>query len=199
MEKAIFGAGCFWGVEAAFQKTKGVQSTTVGYTGGAMKNPTYENVCTNITGHAEVVQIIYDEKIISYEQLLDTFWNIHDPTQLNRQGPDRGAQYRSVIFYQNDMQKIVAENSKKKQQNSGRYKKQIVTEIIKAQTFFPAEEYHQKYLEKHGNSNEDLPSLYRNEVFLVLGHHQKHDQDGYRKDCIILQFDSSHGLHLISV
>ena len=152
MEKAIFGAGCFWGVEAAFQKTKGVQSTTVGYTGGAMKNPTYEDVCTNITGHAEVVQIIYDEKIISYEQLLDTFWNIHDPTQLNRQGPNRGAQYRSVIFYQNDMQKIVAENSKKKQQNSGRYKKQIVTEIIKAQTFFPAEEYHQKYLEKHGNS-----------------------------------------------
>ena len=152
MEKATFGAGCFWGVEAAFQKIKGVQSTTVGYMGGPLKNPTYEDVCTNTTGHAEVVHIIYDEKIISYEQLLDIFWNIHDPTQLNRQGPDRGTQYRSVIFYYNDIHKKVAEKSKKKQQNSGRYKKQIVTEIIKAQTFYPAEEYHQKYLEKHGNS-----------------------------------------------
>lgn len=153
MEKATFGAGCFWGIEAAFQKIKGVQSTTVGYMGGSLKNPTYEDVCTNTTGHAEVVQIIYDEKVLSYEQLLDTFWNIHDPTQLNRQGPDRGTQYISVIFYHNDIQKKVAENSKKKQQNSGRYKKQIVTEIIKAQTFYPAEEYHQKYLKKQGSAS----------------------------------------------
>lgn len=146
MEKATFGAGCFWGVEAAFQKVKGVTSTTVGYMGGNFKNPTYEDVCTDKTGHAEVLQITYDPSKVSYEKLLEIFWNIHDPTQLNKQGPDTGTQYRSAIFYHNEQQKKLAEESKKKL----KYNKPIVTEIIKAKEFYPAEEYHQKYLEKHG-------------------------------------------------
>jgi len=146
MEKATFGAGCFWHVEAAFQKVKGVTSTTVGYTGGKLRSPTYEDVCTDKTEHAEVVQITYDPSKVSYEKLLEIFWNIHDPTQLNRQGPDTGTQYRSVIFYHNEQQKKIAEESKKKL----KYKKPIVTEITKAKEFYPAEEYHQKYLEKHG-------------------------------------------------
>lgn len=148
MQTATFGAGCFWGVEAAFQNQNGVISTKVGYIGGHLKNPTYEDVCTDKTGHAEVVQIIFDAKKISYEQLLDIFWNIHDPTQLNRQGPDRGTQYRSVIFFHNEKQKQIAEESKKRQQESGKYKDLIVTEINPAKEFYPAEEYHQKYLNK---------------------------------------------------
>ena len=147
MAKATFGAGCFWGVEAAFQKIKGVKSITVGYMGGTLKNPTYEDVCTNTTGHTEVVHIIYDELKVTYEQLLNTFWNIHDPTQLNRQGPDIGNQYRSVIFCYDDNQRKIAERTKIEQ--SKKFKREIATEIAKAQTFYPAEEYHQKYFEKN--------------------------------------------------
>src|SRR4030042_5532224 len=127
MQKAIFGAGCFWGVEASFQKIKGVNSTIVGFMGGKIKNPTYEKVCTDKTGHAEVVQIIYDPLIISYEKLLEIFWSIHDPTQLNRQGLDIGTQYRSVIFYHSEEQKKIAEQSKQKQLL--RYKKELTTEV----------------------------------------------------------------------
>ena len=147
MEKATFAAGCFWGVEASFQKIKGVMSTTVGYMGGKIKNPTYEQVCTDKTGHAEVVQITYNPSVISYEKLLDVFWSIHDPTQLNRQGPDTGTQYRSVIFYHSDEQKKIAEQSKQKQ--TAKHKKEIATEITPAKEFYPAEEYHQKYFEKN--------------------------------------------------
>jgi len=150
MEKATFGAGCFWHVEAAFQKIKGVTSTTVGYMGGNLKNPTYADVCTDKTGHAEVLQIIYEPKIITYEQLLDIFWSIHDPTQLNRQGPDKGTQYRSVLFYHNEQQKKTAEQSKNKIEKSKKYTKPITTEITKAKEFYKAEEYHQKYFEKNG-------------------------------------------------
>jgi len=150
MEKATFGAGCFWGVEASFQNIKGVKSTAVGYMGGKLINPTYEDVCTDKTGHAEVIQILYDPAKISYEHLLEIFWNIHDPTQLNRQSSDIGTQYRSVIFYHNEKQKQIAEKSKNKQQKTGKYQKPIVSEITPAKEFYPAEEYHQKYLEKHG-------------------------------------------------
>ena len=148
MEIATFGAGCFWGVEAAFQKIKGVIKTTVGYMGGTKNNPTYEDVCTDETGHAEVVQIHFDIKIVTYEELLDVFWKIHDPTQLNRQGLDMGTQYRSVIFYYNEKQKKAAENSKNKQEKSGKFKKSIVTEIKPAKEFYKAEEYHQNFLKK---------------------------------------------------
>jgi peptide-methionine (S)-S-oxide reductase len=150
MQKAAFGAGCFWGVEAAFQKIKGVKSTIVGYMGGNFKNPTYEDVCTDKTGHAEVVQIEFDPKLISYEELLEIFWKNHDPTELNRQGFDFGTQYRSVIFYYNEVQKKLAEESKNKKQVELKNNKIIVTEITPARDFYPAEEYHQKYLEKHG-------------------------------------------------
>jgi len=150
MEKATFGAGCFWGVEAAFQNIKGIKSTIVGYMGGKLKNPTYEDVCTDKTGHAEVIQILYDPAKISYEHLLNIFWSIHDPTQLNRQSNDIGTQYRSVIFYHNEKQKQIAEKSKNKQQKTGKNQKPIVSEITPAKEFYPAEEYHQKYLEKHG-------------------------------------------------
>ena len=153
MEIATFGAGCFWGIEFTFQKIKGVLKTTVGYMGGNKKNPTYEDVCTDKTGHAEVVQIQFDKKIVTYEKLLDVFWEIHDPTQLNRQGPDLGAQYRSVIFFHNKDQKKLAEISKNKQEKSGKYKKPIVTEILPAEEFYKAEEYHQNYLKKHGGSS----------------------------------------------
>jgi peptide-methionine (S)-S-oxide reductase len=149
MEKATFGAGCFWGVEKAFRKIKGVEKTTVGYMGGSLKNPTYEDVCANKTGHAEVIQIEYDPKVVSYEDLLDIFWNVHDPTQLNRQGPDYGTQYRSVIFYQTEQQKRLAEKSRENLEKSKKYKKPIVTEIRKVDTFYKAEEYHQNYLNKH--------------------------------------------------
>ncbi len=153
MEIATFGAGCFWGVEAAFIKVKGVVSTKVGYMGGNLDNPTYEDVCTDRTGHTEVVEVKYDPKKISYEELLDVFWNIHDPTQLNRQGPDTGSQYRSVIFYYDDFQRKKAEESKLKLENIGKFKNKIVTSIEPAKNFWQAEEYHQKYFEKNQNSS----------------------------------------------
>ena len=149
MEKATFAAGCFWGVEAVFERTDGVEKTTVGYIGGKTKNPTYEQVCTGKTGHAEAVQIIYNPKIITYEQLLKTFWMMHNPTQKNRQGPDIGTQYRSAIFYHNQEQKQIAEQSKKEKDLGVK----IQTEITLAKEFYPAEEYHQKYLKKQGRTS----------------------------------------------
>lgn len=151
MQLATFGAGCFWGVEAVFQKIQGVLKTTVGYMGGGIVDPTYEQVCSGKTGHAEVIQIEFDPKQVSYEVLLDIFWKLHDPTQYHRQGPDIGSQYRSVIFYHDDIQKNLAEQAKIEQQK--RYDKKVVTEITPALTFYPAEEYHQKYLEKQGKSS----------------------------------------------
>jgi peptide-methionine (S)-S-oxide reductase len=150
MEKATFGAGCFWGVEAAFRRVPGVIDTAVGYAGGTLDKPTYQDVCTDRTGHAEVVQVEYDPAKVSYDQLLDVFWNNHNPTTLNRQGPDVGTQYRSVIFYHTPEQQTAAEASKAKLQASGRFRQPIVTEIKPAPTFYRAEEYHQRYLEKHG-------------------------------------------------
>jgi peptide-methionine (S)-S-oxide reductase len=150
MEKATFGAGCFWHVEEAFRHLKGVHSTKVGYSGGTTTNPTYEDVCTDKTGHAEVVEVTYDPRIITYEKLLSVFWEIHDPTTKNRQGPDVGTQYRSVIFYHTDEQKTAAEHSRDNLEQSKKYSKKIVTEISKAPTFYRAEEYHQQYLAKHG-------------------------------------------------
>jgi peptide-methionine (S)-S-oxide reductase len=150
MEKATFGAGCFWHVEEAFRHLGGVLSTTVGYTGGTTKNPTYEEVCTDKTGHVEVVEITYDPQKITYAELLHVFWDIHDPTTKNRQGPDIGTQYRSAIFYHSPEQKTAAELSKETLENAKKYKKKIVTEITQATTFYPAEEYHQRYFEKHG-------------------------------------------------
>ncbi|MBA7511094.1 Peptide methionine sulfoxide reductase MsrA [subsurface metagenome] len=149
MEKATFGAGCFWGIEEAFQKTNGVISTRVGYSGGTLKNPTYKDVCSSETGHAEVVEIVYDPSIVSYEELLNIFWNIHDPTSLNRQGWDIGTQYRSVIFYHNEEQKKNALLAKIRHKKAGTYKKPIVTEIKPVSEFFIAEEYHQRYIEKN--------------------------------------------------
>jgi peptide-methionine (S)-S-oxide reductase len=150
MEVATFGAGCFWGVEETFRKIPGVKNTVVGYMGGTTENPTYEEVCTDKTGHAEVVQVEYDPAEVSYEELLDVFWNSHNPTTLNRQGPDVGTQYRSVIFYHTPEQKRVAEASKEKMDRSGKWKDPIVTEITPASTFYRAEEYHQRYLQKRG-------------------------------------------------
>jgi peptide-methionine (S)-S-oxide reductase len=148
---ATFGAGCFWGVEAAFRNVDGVISTAAGYMGGFVKNPTYEQVCTGETGHAEVVQVIYDPARVGYEQLLDLFWSIHDPTQLNRQGADTGPNYRSVIFYHDPEQAKQARASKLNQEISGRFGfGKIVTLIQPAATFWRAEEYHQQYFEKHG-------------------------------------------------
>ncbi len=150
MAKATFGAGCFWGVEAAFRQVKGVTGTAVGYLGGTLKNPTYEDVCTGRTGHAEVVEVEYDPARVSYEELLNVFWGNHNPTQLNRQGPDVGAQYRSAVFDHDDAQKAAAQASKEKLERSGRFNKPVVTEITPASTFYRAEEYHQQYLEKRG-------------------------------------------------
>ena len=147
--KATFGAGCFWHVEDLLSKTKGVKSTQVGYTGGQLPNPTYEEVCTDRTGHAEAVEVEYDPDEISYQELLDVFWNNHNPTTLNRQGPDIGIQYRSAIFYHNDEQKEIAEKSKENLEKSGRYDNPVVTEIVPAPTFYKAEEYHQKYFQKN--------------------------------------------------
>ena len=152
-EKATFGAGCFWGVEATFRQQKGVVSAAVGYAGGATENPTYEDVCTDETGHAEVVQVEFDPTQISYERLLDVFWQNHDPTTLNRQGPDVGTQYRSVIFYHSAEQRSAAEASKAKWNASGHFRRPIVTQIEPAPKFFRAEEYHQQYLEKRGLSH----------------------------------------------
>jgi peptide-methionine (S)-S-oxide reductase len=147
--KATFGAGCFWCVEHVFRKTKGITSTTVGYMGGTLKNPTYEDVCTDTTGHAEVVQVEYDPSKVSYREILDVFWNCHDPTTPNRQGPDVGTQYRSVIFCHTPEQEKEAKKSKEELENSGKYKK-IVTEIVLASQFYKAEEYHQQYYQKCG-------------------------------------------------
>jgi peptide-methionine (S)-S-oxide reductase len=148
--KATFGAGCFWCVEHVFMKTKGVTSTTVGYMGGTLKNPTYEDVCTDNTSHAEVVQVEYDPSKISYREILDVFWNCHDPTTLNRQGPDVGTQYRSAIFCHTPEQENEAIKSKEELANSGKYKKKIVTEIVSASEFYKAEDYHQQYYQKCG-------------------------------------------------
>jgi len=146
--KATFGAGCFWGVEAAFRRLNGVNSTSVGYMGGHFENPCYLDVLSRITGHAEVTQVEYDPDIISYEELLDIFWKIHDPTSLNRQGADRGDQYRSVIFFHSSEQEIIARNSKQLLQNSGKYDRDIVTEIKSAIPYWLASEEHQQYFEK---------------------------------------------------
>ena len=150
LEKAVFGAGCFWGVEVAFSQIKGVLHTTVGFMGGTLKNPTYEDVCTNKTGHAEVVQLEYDPAVVSYEELLNTFWDMHDPTTPDKQGPDVGSQYRSVIFYYTPQQERAAKISKEKLEKSKKFDRPIVTEIIPAGEFYKAEEYHQRYYEKHG-------------------------------------------------
>lgn len=150
IEQATFGAGCFWGVEETFRKLPGVIETAVGYMGGTTENPTYEQVCTDRTGHAEVMQVTYDSEKISYEKLLEIFWNSHNPTTLNRQGPDVGTQYRSAIFYHTPQQKEIAEKSKEELEKSGKWKSPIVTEITPAQNFWKAEEYHQKYLMKRG-------------------------------------------------
>ena len=150
MEKATFGAGCFWGVEAAFRKIKGVTSTSVGYTGGSLDSPTYEDVCTGRTGHAEVVEVEYDPSQVSYDELLAVFWDIHDPTTLNRQGPDVGTQYRSVLFFHIAEQEAAANKSKEEIQSSGRFTRDIVTEITPASQYYKAEDYHQQYLEKRG-------------------------------------------------
>jgi len=152
MEKATFGAGCFWGVEARFRKVEGVIEAVSGYSGGHTKDPTYKDVCTDKTGHAEVVQVSYDPSIVSYEDLLEIFWNIHNPTTLNRQGWDVGTQYRSVVFYHNEEQKEKAMQLKEKLDKSGKYKKPIVTQIIPLKDFYRAEEYHQKYYDKHNKS-----------------------------------------------
>jgi peptide-methionine (S)-S-oxide reductase len=157
-EKAAFGAGCFWGVEAAFRKLKGVKSTAAGYMGGHTENPTYKDVCSDETGHAEVVQVEYDPLQLSYDELLKTFWACHDPTQLNRQGPDEGSQYRTAIFTYSEAQKAAAEQSKKALSESGKYRKPVVTTIEPAQTFYKAEDYHQQYLEKRGLASCHLPS-----------------------------------------
>jgi len=150
MEKAIFAAGCFWGVEATFRQLPGVNSTRVGYIGGKTENPTYKQVCTDGTGHAEAVEVTYDPAKISYDKLLDVFWENHDPTQLNRQGPDWGTQYRSAIFFTTPEQEAAAKASKEALDNSHRFGKKIVTQIVPAPTFFEAEDYHQQYLEKKG-------------------------------------------------
>ncbi len=152
-EMATFAAGCFWGVEAAFRRIKGVIETAVGYTGGTVSNPTYQKVCSGRTGHAEAVGIAFDPAVVSYEQLLDVFWSIHDPTQVNRQGPDIGTSYRSAIFYHSHKQQELAEASKARLAASAEYQgKTIATEIVPAHQFWKAEEYHQQYFEKCGRS-----------------------------------------------
>lgn len=153
LQIATFAAGCFWGVQASFEKVKGVVSTRVGYTGGHLKNPAYKDVCTDKTGHAEAVEVIYDPKVVTYKQLLDVFWKIHNPTLLNRQGPDVGSQYRSAIFYHNAQQRKTAKIAKQDMLKSGKFGRKIVTEIKPAQVFYEAEEYHQRYLEKRNKSS----------------------------------------------
>jgi peptide-methionine (S)-S-oxide reductase len=147
-KKATFGAGCFWGVEAAFRRLDGVSATRVGYAGGGVENPSYEQVCSNATGHAEVVEVTYDDEQVPYEQLLATFWGEHDPTQLNRQGPDVGSQYRSVIFVHDEEQRAAAEASRARVQE--RLSRSVVTQIEDLPPFWEAEDYHQHYLEKRG-------------------------------------------------
>jgi peptide-methionine (S)-S-oxide reductase len=147
---AIFGAGCFWGVESAFRRRDGVVDVTVGYAGGTVGKPTYRMVCSGRSGHAEVVQVEYDPSRVSYEKLLEVFWQIHDPTTLNRQGPDIGTQYRSVIFYFDEQERAAAEESKRRLDKSGKFRRPIVTQIVPAAEFYPAEEYHQRYYERMG-------------------------------------------------
>ena len=149
-EMATFGAGCFWGIEAAFRRVPGVLEAIVGYSGGHTANPTYKDVCTDETGHAEVVQVTFDPEKVSYEQLLKAFWEMHDPTQVNRQGPDFGSQYRTAIFFHSAEQEAIAKKSRAALEASGKFKRAIATEITPADTFYRAEEYHQKYLQKRG-------------------------------------------------
>jgi peptide-methionine (S)-S-oxide reductase len=153
MEKAIFGAGCFWGVEEEFRTTAGVLKTTVGYSGGQTKNPTYKDVCSGRTGHAEVCLVEFDPEQISYEELVKLFFNMHDPTTLNRQGPDIGDQYRSAIYFHGEAQKNVAEAVKRELESQDKFKRPIVTEITEVSDFYPAEEYHQRYFQKNGISH----------------------------------------------
>ena len=157
MALATFGAGCFWGVEAAFRQVEGVADAAAGYLGGHLESPTYEDVCSGRTGHAEVVQVEFDPAVVSYQELLDVFWKSHDPTTLNRQGPDVGAQYRSAVFYHTPEQAEFAAASKQALAESGRFSSPIVTEISPATTFYRAEEYHQRYLEKRGLASCSIP------------------------------------------
>jgi peptide-methionine (S)-S-oxide reductase len=152
MKKATFGAGCFWGVESAFRKVDGVTASAVGYAGGTTRDPTYEDVCAGQTGHAEVVRIDYDPARVSYDDLLDLFWAIHDPTTLNRQGPDVGTQYRSAIFFHDAEQEAQARESLERLRRSGRFSRDIVTEITPAPAFYQAEDYHQQYFDKRGHA-----------------------------------------------
>jgi len=152
-EKATFGAGCFWGVEATFRQVPGVVDAAVGYEGGTMPNPTYKDVCTDETGHAEVVEVTFDPSRVSYDRLLDVFWENHDPTQKNRQGPDVGKQYRSAIFFHSPAQRDAAIASKERLEKSGKLRRPVATEITPASTFWRAEDYHQRYLEKRGLAN----------------------------------------------
>ena len=153
MEKATFGAGCFWGVEETFRAVPGVTKTSVGYMGGSLKNPSYKDVCTDRTGHAEVVQVEFDPALVSYDTLLDVFWANHDPTTNNRQGPDWGTQYRSVVFYHSPEQEALARASMERLSKSGRFSRPIVTEIVPAADYWLAEDYHQQYLAKRGLSH----------------------------------------------
>lgn len=150
MAKATFAAGCFWGVEATFRQIPGVTSTRVGYIGGQTENPTYQDVCTDRTGHAEAVEVDFDPAKVSYDDLLKVFWENHDPTQRNRQGPDWGTQYRSAIFFHSPEQQVAAQSSKEALEKAHRYSKPIATLIVPADTFYPGEDYHQQYLEKRG-------------------------------------------------
>jgi len=147
-QSAIFGAGCFWGIEASFRKVEGVKTTSVGYSGGTKADPTYEEVCSGTTGHAEVVRVEFDPDVVTYDALLDVFWQIHDPTTMNRQGPDIGTQYRSALFYLDEEQAAAARASKEAQDKSGRFRDPIVTEITAASDYWMAEDYHQQYFEK---------------------------------------------------
>ena len=151
MEKAIFGAGCFWHIQDRFKKVKGVSSTSVGYSGGKKDSPTYEQVCTGDTGHAEVVEVDFDPSVVTYSELLDVFWSCHDPTTKDRQGPDIGHQYRSVIYYLDDRQKKLAEESMNDMSESGRFRDSIVTEIYPIKEYYKAEDYHQDYFDKKGS------------------------------------------------
>ncbi len=155
--KATFGAGCFWGVEVAFRQVPGVRNAEAGYEGGTLSNPSYKDVCTGRTGHAEVVEVTYDPARVSFDDLVDVFFTSHDPTTLNRQGPDVGTQYRSAIFYHDEEQRRAAEAAKERWNGSGRWRSPVVTEIAPATTFYRAEEYHQRYLEKHGLASCHLP------------------------------------------
>ena len=153
LQLATFAAGCFWGVEESFRRIKGVKSTMVGYTGGLRANPTYRDVCTDLTGHVEAIQLQYDPDEVTYEELLKVFWSIHNPTTRNRQGPDVGSQYRSVIFYHTPEQELYAKRTVEELEKSGRFSNRIVTEIVPATIFYKAEEYHQRYYQKKGGGS----------------------------------------------